>query len=102
MARILAQSNVHAHSNMMVMEMCQGLLVGAMLERMGGKGLALMGTGVIFVRSPPPPPLPPPPVFFFSTALEIERVIFVHSFCLSPPSLPYFPSFFLSSWLTFI
>ena len=29
-------SNVRAHCRMMVVESCQGMLVGALLERMGG------------------------------------------------------------------
>ena len=37
-SKILTLSNVHASSNMIVMETTQGLLLGAMLERMGGKG----------------------------------------------------------------
>ena len=36
LAQILSLSNVHAHSNLLVMETTQGLLTGAMLERMGG------------------------------------------------------------------
>ena len=35
-AQILTYSNVHPHSNMVVMETTQGLLLTAMLERMGG------------------------------------------------------------------
>ena len=35
-AHILTLANIHAHSNVIVMETCQGLLVGALLERMGG------------------------------------------------------------------
>lgn len=35
-AQILTFSNVHPHSNMVVMETTQGLLLTAMLERMGG------------------------------------------------------------------
>ena len=37
-SKIPTLSNVHASSNMIVMETTQGLLLGAMLERMGGKG----------------------------------------------------------------
>jgi tRNA (adenine-N(1)-)-methyltransferase non-catalytic subunit len=37
-AQILTYSNVHPHSNMVVMETTQGLLLTAMLERMGGLG----------------------------------------------------------------
>ena len=36
LAQILSLSNVHARSNLLVMETTQGLLTGAMLERMGG------------------------------------------------------------------
>ena len=36
LAQILTLSNVHALSNLVVMETCQGLIVGSMLERMGG------------------------------------------------------------------
>ena len=36
LAQILSLSNVHARSNLLVMETTQGLLAGAMLERMGG------------------------------------------------------------------
>lgn len=35
--QIITYSNVHAHSNMIVMETTQGLLLTAMLERMGGE-----------------------------------------------------------------
>lgn len=35
--QILTYSNVHAHSNMVIMETTQGLLLAAMLERMGGE-----------------------------------------------------------------
>jgi hypothetical protein len=35
-AQILTYSNIHPHSNMVVMETTQGLLLTAMLERMGG------------------------------------------------------------------
>ncbi len=37
LAQMLTMCNVHAHSNIIAMETCQGLLVGALLERMGGK-----------------------------------------------------------------
>lgn len=37
-AQILTYSNVHAHCNMIIMETTQGLLLAAMLERMGGFG----------------------------------------------------------------
>lgn len=36
-AQMLTLGNVKAHSNVVVMETCQGLLLGAVLERMGGK-----------------------------------------------------------------
>lgn len=35
--QILTHSNVHAHSNMLIMETTQGLLLTAVLERMGGE-----------------------------------------------------------------
>jgi tRNA (adenine-N(1)-)-methyltransferase non-catalytic subunit len=35
---MLALGNIRAHSNVVVMETCQGLLTGAVLERMGGHG----------------------------------------------------------------
>ena len=41
-AQILTYSNVHAHSNMIVMETTQGLLLAAMLERMGGEYTVLV------------------------------------------------------------
>ncbi len=37
LSQLLAMTNTHAKSNMIVMETCQGLVAGAMLERMGGK-----------------------------------------------------------------
>ena len=37
LSQILTMSNVRAHSRMMVVESCQGMLVGALLERMGGQ-----------------------------------------------------------------
>ena len=40
LAQMLMLCNVHAHNKMLVMETCVGLLVGAVMERMGGK----MGT----------------------------------------------------------
>lgn len=41
-AHILTLANIHAHSNVIVMETCQGLLVGALLERMGGLPLKIV------------------------------------------------------------
>ncbi|CAH3150084.1 unnamed protein product [Porites lobata] len=38
LSQILTMSNVRAHCRMMVVESCQGMLVGALLERMGGIG----------------------------------------------------------------
>lgn len=35
-------SNVRAHCRMMVVESCQGMLVGALLERMGGQCFMMM------------------------------------------------------------
>ena len=41
LAHILTLSNVHAYCNMLVMETTQGLISGAMLERMGGESCYL-------------------------------------------------------------
>ncbi|XP_019851326.1 PREDICTED: tRNA (adenine(58)-N(1))-methyltransferase non-catalytic subunit TRM6-like isoform X1 [Amphimedon queenslandica] len=38
LSQILTLGNVHAHSRIVVMETCQGLLTGAVLERLGGCG----------------------------------------------------------------
>ncbi|XP_078349734.1 tRNA (adenine(58)-N(1))-methyltransferase non-catalytic subunit TRM6-like [Oculina patagonica] len=38
LSQILTMCNVRAHCRMMVVESCQGLVVGALLERMGGLG----------------------------------------------------------------
>ena len=37
LSQILTMSNVRAHCRMMVVESCQGMVVGALLERMGGQ-----------------------------------------------------------------
>ena len=37
LSQILTMSNVRAHCRVMVVESCQGMVVGALLERMGGK-----------------------------------------------------------------
>ena len=36
LSQILTLGNIHAHSKVVVMETCQGLLTGAVLERLGG------------------------------------------------------------------
>ena len=36
LAQMLTIGNIHANSNIIVMETCQGLLTGAVLERLGG------------------------------------------------------------------
>ena len=41
LGQILTMSNVHAGSNMVLMETCQGFLAGALLERMGGRLTAI-------------------------------------------------------------
>lgn len=38
LSQILTMSNVRAHCRMMVVESCQGMVVGALLDRMGGHG----------------------------------------------------------------
>ena len=43
-AQILTHANIRAHSAVLVMETCQSLLVGALLERMGG-GVGRGGRG---------------------------------------------------------
>ena len=43
LAQILTQANVHAGCRAMVVESCSGLVLGACLERMAGKGLLLGG-----------------------------------------------------------
>ena len=43
LAQILSLSNVHARSSLLVMETTQGLLTGAMLERLGGT-MIIIGT----------------------------------------------------------
>lgn len=37
LSQILTLSNVRAHCRIMVAESCQGMMAGALLERMGGK-----------------------------------------------------------------
>ena len=39
LARILTLGNVHSGVNALVVETCQGLLMGAVLERLGGTGI---------------------------------------------------------------
>lgn len=44
-------ANVRASNKMVVMETCQGILIGATLERMGGNGLLVqLFTGDLPVR----------------------------------------------------
>ena len=51
--QILTCSNVHAHSNMLIMETTQGLLLTAMLERMGGeRGVELEAVSFSFCHFP--------------------------------------------------
>ena len=38
LSQILALSNVHSGSNVLLVENCQGLVSGAVLQRLGGKG----------------------------------------------------------------
>lgn len=35
-AQILTQGNIHAHSTVAVVDNCLGLIVGAVMERLGG------------------------------------------------------------------
>ena len=37
LSQILTLSNVRAHCRMLVVESCQGMVVGALLDRMGGR-----------------------------------------------------------------
>lgn len=37
LSQILTLANVRAYSKLVVMEQCQGLVTGAVLDRMGGK-----------------------------------------------------------------
>ena len=41
LAQMLTYSNVHPGCNAVVVETCQGLLLGAVLERLGGAPLSL-------------------------------------------------------------
>ncbi len=36
LARILTLANVHAHSNVLVVEQCKGIVTGAVAERVAG------------------------------------------------------------------
>ncbi|XP_014671633.1 PREDICTED: tRNA (adenine(58)-N(1))-methyltransferase non-catalytic subunit TRM6-like [Priapulus caudatus] len=41
LAQMLTQTNIRAHSKVIVVESCQGLIVGAVLERLGGHGIVV-------------------------------------------------------------
>ena len=50
-AQILTQVNAHASSKLLLVETCQGLLAGALLERMGGGcGLWYGGCALLKVK----------------------------------------------------
>jgi hypothetical protein len=40
LSQVLSLANIRANSNILVMEQCHGLVVGAVLERMGGNLLS--------------------------------------------------------------
>lgn len=40
LAQILTYGNVHAFTNVAVVDTCSGLVVGAVLERLGGKEIS--------------------------------------------------------------
>ena len=49
LSQILTMSNVRAHCRMMVVESCQGMVVGALLERMGGQCIICVYPGLTIV-----------------------------------------------------
>ena len=53
LSQILTMSNVRAHSRMMVVESCQGMVVGALLERMGGKYTCIINILLVAISYSP-------------------------------------------------
>lgn len=52
LAQMLTLGNIRAGNKMIVMETCSGLVLGAMMERMGGKTTFSNAVSYLDVRSP--------------------------------------------------
>ena len=102
LSQILTASNVHAHCRMLVVETCQGLVVGALLSRMagehwGGFHLALktgnFGWNVkrnnAFRNKPPGKCGTPPEVVLFFENSETADIFGSRSHCLGLGPIPF-------------